>query len=187
MAASDKVPPPPVEHAIDLPQAPAAALRALGTAAEEWGADFAPAAAGSAGAAGSAEGTGGAGGELRLPVVAGLRRGLLSGPVAVEPAGGGSRLVFRPVTQDYYVETSAVMLLSMAGAGALLAVAWPLFPPLLPVAPLGGVLAVGGWFLVLSRRRDLGPEEFLASVASHAGAEPGAPGSGAASTAAKRE
>ena len=180
MAASDKVLPPPAEHAIELPQAPAAALRALGTAAEEWGADFAPAAAG---AAGSAEGTGGAGGELRLPVVAGLRRGLLSGPVAVEPVGGGSRLVFRPMTQDYYVETSAVMLLSMAGAGALLAVAWPLFPPLLPVAPLGGVLAVGGWFLVLSRRRDLGPEEFLASVASHAGAETGAPGSGAASTA----
>jgi hypothetical protein len=190
VAASDKVPPPAVEHAIDLPQAPAAALRALGTAAEEWGADFAPAAAGGAGGDGSAEGTGGdgsAGGELRLPVVAGLRRGLLSGPVAVEPAGGGSRLVFRPVAQDYYVETSAVMLLSMAGAGALLAVAWPLFPPLLPVAPLGGVLAVGGWFLVLSRRRGLGPEEFLASVASHAGAEPGAPGSGAAADAAAAE
>ena len=178
MAASDKVPPPPAEHAIDLPQAPAAALRALGTAADEWGADFAPAAAG---AAGSAEG---AGGELRLPVVAGLRRGLLSGPVAVEPAGGGSRLVFRPVAQDYYLETSAVMLLSMAGAGALLAVAWPLYPPLLPVAPLGGVLAVGGWFLVLSRRRGLGPEEFLASVANHASAGAGAPGSGDASTSA---
>jgi hypothetical protein len=174
VAASDKVPPPPAEHAIELPQAPAAALRALGTAAEEWGADFAPAAVGAAGSAA---------GELRLPVVAGLCRGLLSGPVAVEPAGGGSRLVFRPVAQDYYVETSAVMLLSLAGAGALLAVAWPLFPPLLPVAPLGGVLAVGGWFLVLSRRRGLGPEEFLASVARHADGEPGAPGSAAASAA----
>ncbi|HXO26281.1 MAG TPA: hypothetical protein VOA80_02985 [Thermoanaerobaculia bacterium] len=167
-----QVPPSPVEHAIDLPHAPAAALRALGAAAEEWGADFAPAV------------TGGPGGELRLPVVAGLRRGLLSGPVAVKPAGRGSRLVFRPVAQDYYLETTAIALLSIAAAGALLTVAWPLFPRLLPVAPLGAVLAVGGWFLVLSRLRGQGPEEFLASVAGHAGAETGAPGSGEASAAA---
>jgi hypothetical protein len=152
----------PVEHAIDLPQAPAEALRALGAAAEEWGAEFAPAVT---------AGPGSAGGELRLPVVAGLRRGLLSGPVAVAPAGSGSRLVFRPVAQDYYLETSAVALLSMAAAGALLTVAWPLFPRLLPVAPLGLLLAVGGWFLVLSRLRGRGPEEFMASVAGHAGTE----------------
>jgi hypothetical protein len=158
-----QVPPSPVEHAIDLPHTPAAALRALGAAAEEWGADFAPAA------------TGGPGGELRLPVVAGLRRGLLSGPVAVTPAGRGSRVVFRPVAQDYYLETAAIALLSMAAAGALLTVAWPLFPQLLPVAPLGVLLAVGGWFLVLQRLRGQGPEEFLASVAGHAGTEIGAP------------
>ena len=53
--------------------------------------------------------------------------------------------------------------------------AWPLFPQLLPVAPLGAVLAVGGWFLVLPRLRGHGPEEFLASVAGHAGAETGTP------------
>jgi hypothetical protein len=172
-----QVPPSPVEHAVDLPHAPAAALRALGAAAEEWGADFAPTVMG---------GAGGPGGELRLPVVAGLRRGLLSGPVAVTaaPAGRGSRLVFRPVAQDYYLETTAIALLSMAAAGALLTVAWPLFPQLLPVAPLGAVLAVGGWFLVLSRLRGQGPEEFLASVAGHAGAATGAPGSEEASAAA---
>jgi hypothetical protein len=165
--------PSPVEHAIDLPHAPAAALRALGAAAAEWGADFAPDAAAATGGPGSS------GGELRLPVVAGLRRGLLSGPVAVTPApaGRGSRLVFRPVAQDYYLETTAIALLSVAAAGALLTVAWPLFPQLLPVAPLGAVLAVGGWFLVLSRLRGQGPEEFLASVAAHAGAETAAPGS----------
>ena len=160
-----QVSPPPVEHVIDLPHAPAAALRALGAAAEEWGADFAPHSSAATGGPGSG------GGELRLPVVAGLRRGLLSGPVAVTPAGRGSRLVFRPVAQDYYLETLAVALLAMAAAGALLTVAWPLFPQLLPVAPLGAVLAVGGWFLVLSRLRGQGPEEFLASVAGHAGAE----------------
>ena len=160
----------PVEHAIDLPHPPATALRALGAAAEEWGADFAPHSSAAAGGPGSG------GGELRLPVVAGLRRGLLSGPVAVAPAGGGSRLVFTPVTQDYYLETSAVALLSIAAAGALLTVAWPLFPQLLPVAPLGAVLAVGGWFVVLPRLRGHGPQEFLASVAGHARAGTGAPG-----------
>jgi hypothetical protein len=159
VAARDKVSPSPAEHAIELPHAPAEALRALGAAAEEWGADFAPAAAG------------GPGGELRLPVVAGLRRGLLSGPVAVAPAGHGSRVVFRPAAQDYYLETSAVAMQLLAAAGALLSVSWPLFPRLLPVAPLGVVLAVGGWFLVLSRLRGKGPEEFLASVARHAGAD----------------
>jgi hypothetical protein len=175
-----QVPPSPVEHAIDLPQAPAAALRALGIASEEWGAEFAPH------SSAATRGPGNGGGELRLPVVAGLRRGLLSGPVAVTPApaGRGSRLVFRPVAQDYYLETTAIALLSMAAAGALLTVAWPLFPQLLPVAPLGAVLAVGGWFLVLSRLRGHGPEEFLASVAGHAGAETGAPGSGETSAAA---
>jgi hypothetical protein len=160
------------EHAIDLPDAPAAALRAVGAAAEEWGAEFEPRGGGAGAAAG-----GGEGGHLSLPVVAGLRRGLLSGPLAVEPAGEGSRVVFRPVAQDYYLETSAIFVLVMAGAGAVLTVVWPLFPRLLPVAALGAVLALSGWFLVISRLRGKGPAEFLASVAAHLGAG-GAGGSG---------
>jgi hypothetical protein len=141
----------PAEHAIDLPHTPAEAWRALGAAAEDWGADLERRAAG---------------GELRLPVVAGLRRGLLSGPVAVEAAGTGSRVVFRPAAQDYWLETSAVAVLVMAGAGALLTVAWPLFPKLLPGAPFGAVLALSGWFLVVSRLRGKGPADFLRSVAA---------------------
>ncbi|HYL06841.1 MAG TPA: hypothetical protein VE075_12420, partial [Thermoanaerobaculia bacterium] len=93
----------PGEHAVVVPHAPRAALRAVGSAASEWGAEFEP---------------GGEGGQLHLPVVAGLRRGLLSGPVVVEAAGEGSRVAFRPATQDYYLETSVIGLLVMAGAGA---------------------------------------------------------------------
>jgi hypothetical protein len=145
----------PGEHAVVLPQAPAAASRAVASAASEWGAELEPAA--------GPEG----GGQLHLPVVAGLRRGLLSGPLTVEAAGQGSRVVFRPATADYYLETSVVALLVVAAAGALLTVAWPLFPQLLPGAPLGGVLAVGGWMLLAPRLRGRGPEEFLASVADH--------------------
>jgi hypothetical protein len=150
----------PGEHAVVLPHAPPAALRAVGSAASEWGAEFEPA---------------GEGGQLHLPVAAGLRRGLLSGPVAVEAAGQGSRVVFRPVTEDYYLETSAIALLVVACAGALLTVAWPLFPQLLPGAPLGVVLAVAGWMLLAPRLRGKGPEEFLASVAGHSGAETSTP------------
>jgi len=156
LAPSDiKVTSSPDEHSVVVPQAPAAALRAVGTAAAEWGAEFEP---------------GGEGGKLHLPVVAGLRRGLLSGPVAVEPAGAGSRVVFRPATRDYYLETSVIALLAVAGAGAVLTVIWPLFPQLLPGAPLGAVLAVAGWLLVAPRLRGKGPEEFLARVAGHAAA-----------------
>jgi hypothetical protein len=150
----------PGEHSVVLPQAPAAALRAVGAAASDWGAEFEP---------------GGEGGQLHLPVVAGLRRGLLSGPVAVEAAGQGSRVVFRPATQDYYLETSVIALLVVAAAGALLTVVWPLFPQLLPGAPLGVVLAIGGWMLLAPRLRGKGPEEFLASVAAHSGVETDAP------------
>jgi hypothetical protein len=143
----------PGEHAVVLRQAPPAALLAVGSAAAEWGAEFQP---------------GGEGGQLHLPVVAGLRRGLLSGPMVVAAAGEGSRVAFRPVTQDYYLETTVIALLVVAGAGAVLTVIWPLFPELLPGAPLGAVLAVAGWLLVAPRLRGKGPEEFLASVAAHA-------------------
>jgi hypothetical protein len=144
---------PAPDHAVELPYPPDEALRAVAAAAGDWGAELAP---------------GNAGGHalhtvrLSLPVVAGLRRGVLSGPLAIEAAGGGSRVVFRPETQDYYLETSAIGVLVMAGAGALLTVAWPLFPR--PVAPFGAVLALCGWFLVLTRLRAKGPAEFLRSV-----------------------
>jgi hypothetical protein len=146
-------------HAIELPLPPAATLRALGSAAEEWGAAFEPHIGG---------------GQLRLPVVAGLRRGLLSGTVSVEARGEGSRVVFSPELEDYRLQVSAVVVLLLAGAGALATVAWPLFPKLLPIAPFGAVLALCGWFLVISRLRGRGPAEFLAGIASRAEAGAGA-------------
>lgn len=166
MAAADKVASSPVEHAIDLPCAAPAAQRALAAAAEEWGAEL---------VAGDAGAWTGQDRVLHLPVMAGLRTGLLSGPVTVTAAGGGARVTFRPVTQDYYLETLAVAVMAVAGAGALLAAAWPLFPQLLPAAPLGVVLAISGWFLVLARKQARGPGEFLASVARHAATDDAGP------------
>jgi uncharacterized membrane protein HdeD (DUF308 family) len=90
----------------------------------------------------------------------------------VEPGpGGGCRLRFTPEESDYYVHTPAVTVLLISALGGLLALAWPLYPRLLPVAPFGAVLALCGWFLVVSRLRNSGPEEFLGAVAALA-AEP---------------
>lgn len=140
-----------VEHAIDLDLPPTGALSALRRTAEDWGAELQ---------------VNGTGGRLHLPVLAGLRRGLMSGPVEIRPAEGGSRLTFRPETTVYYVQTQAVMVLLLAVAGGLLTMLWPFFPKLLEIAPFGAVVALAGWFLVISRLRTSGPDEFLEAVAA---------------------
>jgi hypothetical protein len=147
-----------VEHAIDLDLPPAEALLALRRAAEEWGAEL------------QERGTGG---QLHLPILAGLRRGLMSGPVEIRPAETGSRVTFRPETSVYYVQTQAVAVLLLAVVGGLLTVLWPFFPKLLEVAPFGAVIALGGWFLVISRLRTSGPDEFLEAVEAVAAQEEG--------------
>jgi hypothetical protein len=138
-------------HAIDLPMPPGTALAAIRQAAEDWGAEL------------TLEGSGG---RLRLPVIAGLRRGLLTGPVAVEPAAEGARVTFHAEEEIWYVHTQAVVILLLAVFGAVFTVLWPFFPNLLAVAPFGAILALGGWFLVVSRLRTSGPQEFLEAVAA---------------------
>ena len=145
------------EHTLNLEQRPDAALAALRRAADDWGAEL------------RKEETGL---WLYLPVIHGLRRGLIAGPVAVEPTEGGSRVVFRPEESDLAVQAAAVMVLLLAMGGGALTVLWPFFPKLLPVAPFGAILALGGWFLVLSRLRSSGPEEFLGTVGVEAEAGP---------------
>jgi len=53
-----------------------------------------------------------------------------------------------------------------ASFGELLTLAWPFFPSLMTVAPFGAILALGGWFMVVSRLRTSGPDEFLDAVAA---------------------
>jgi hypothetical protein len=147
------------EHEIDLGEPPDLVMAAVARAAEAWGAELErqeqeP------------------GGRLHLPFVAGLRRGLVSGPLSVEPIPEGSRVTFRAEESAHYVHSSSVFVLLIAAVGALLTVIWPFYPKLLPVAPFGALLALGGWFLVVSRLRSSGPEEFLAAVAAEAGGAP---------------
>jgi hypothetical protein len=147
------------EHEIELDLPPEKALSVVGRTAEDWGAEFQ---------------RDGLGGTLHLPVVAGIRRGLVTGPVEIRPAGAGSRVTFRPEQSIYYVQTAAVVILLLSGFGAVLTFLWPFFPKLLAVAPFGAVLALGGWFLVVSRLRSSGPEDFLAAVAANRETRPDA-------------
>jgi len=144
-------------HEIDLGEPPDLVMAAVARAADAWGAELEQQEMG---------------GRLHLPFVAGLRRGLVSGPLSVEPAPGGSRVVFRTEESAHYVHTSSVVILLIAAVGGVLTVLWPFYPKLLPVAPFGAILALGGWFLVVSRLRTSGPDEFLAAVAAEAGGAP---------------
>jgi hypothetical protein len=147
------------EHAIELAREPRAALAAAARAASDWGAELAP---------------GEAGGRLRMPVTAGLRRGWMEGPLVADPLpgeSGGSRLSFRVEKSEYHLQLPAVTFLLLGAAGGLVLLLWPLYPRLLRLAPLGVVLALASWFLVLSRLRVSGPREFLETVAAIAGEE----------------
>jgi len=128
------------------------ALDAVSETAEAWGAAW---------------DRDGRGGTLLLPVTAGIRRGWVRGRLAAGPAGTGraTRLALAVEESDYHLHTAAVVILLLSAAGALLTVVWPFVPELLPIAPLGAILALGGWFLVVSRLQNAGPEDFLEAVA----------------------
>jgi len=138
------------EHVIELPDPPEAALSAVARAAEMWGGELERQ---------------GSGGRLHLPVLAGLRRGFVTGPLLVEPTADGSRVVFHPEDHHVYVHVPSLVILLISVAGAILTVLWPFYPGLLPLAPFGVLLALGGWFLVLTRLRTSGPDEFLEMAA----------------------
>ena len=126
-------------------------LAAVAAAAEDWGAEWAP-------------GTGGAG-QLYLPVVAGLRRGVLSGQLAARSSGdGGTRLTLTAETTHWRVHRSAAAVLVLGALGALPVILWPLSPDYLALAPVGLVLMFLAWFMVVSRLRTAGAVEFLEAV-----------------------
>ena len=136
----------PQEHLIRLEAPPTRALAALGDAAEVWGAGW-------QGAIG--------GGRLALPVLSGLRRGVLAGRVSVQSAGSGSQVRFEVEESTHQVNRPAAFILIMGALGGLCIVLWPFFPALLAIAPVAVVLAFVAWLLVASRLRNSGPEDFF--------------------------
>jgi hypothetical protein len=148
----------PGEHVLELDEKPRDALRLLAEAAEDWGGAWQPRLGG---------------GRLRLPVMAGLRRGWVAGEVTVEEGGdgSGSRLRLRVEESAYRVDRASVAVLVLAAGGALVMVLLPLFPQLIRLVPVGIVLAVGAWLFIVARLRNSGPEEFFQDLAERSAAE----------------
>ncbi len=139
------------ESAVEVPGSAGAAAAAVARAADLWGAEIEP--------------RGPARFHLRFAVAAGLRRGWMTGEIRIEPAGPErARVAFSPESAEYHLQTAAVGLLVLGALGAVATLLFPFFPALLPLAPIGIVLPLAAWFLVLSRLHTSGPEELLASV-----------------------
>lgn len=107
----------------------------------------------------------GNGGWLEVPVLAGLKRGILAGEVRIESAARGSRVVFEVEKSRYRMQWTAVAILALGAAGGIATTLWPYYPPLLGIAPLAVVVAIGAWILVVSRLRTSSADEFLELVA----------------------
>ena len=147
-------------HRADYPGPPAAALAALASVAEDWGAEWRPE---------------GEGGELVLPVVAGLRRGVETGRITVTGAGAASRISYDVTGSELRVQRPAVVILTVALVAAVLGMLWPFFPALISVAPWAAAIVLSAWLLVVARLRSAGAEEFLRAVTHEGEAGAGNP------------
>jgi hypothetical protein len=134
----------------DLTLPPAEVLAAIGRAADLWGADWH---------------SGTAGGQLVLPVARGLRRGVSVVGVQLESSTVGSHLLLRVERTETHLNRPAVAVLSLGALGGLITVLWPFFPNLMRLAPLGAVLALVAWLLVVSRLRSSDAEAFVELIA----------------------
>lgn len=136
-------------HQATVALAPEEAAAALARAATEWGAEW----------EGDARG-----GRLVLPVVFGLRRGVLVGSVGIERDGASSRLTWELAESHLELQRGAVGVLALAALVLVPALAWPFHPPLFALLPFAAVIGLLAYWLVLSRLRTAGPEEFFATV-----------------------
>lgn len=133
-----------LEHEFGVP--PDRALAAVKEAADLWGAFWQP---------------DGHGGQLALPVVQGLRRGVWDVRIRAQSIPSGTSLQLAVMSSRVHLHRSAVAVLLLGAFGGVTVVLWPVFPSLLPLAPAGAVLALVAWLLVVSRLRSKGTEDFL--------------------------
>ncbi|MDX1644218.1 MAG: hypothetical protein R3244_07670 [Thermoanaerobaculia bacterium] len=110
-------------------------------------------------------------GRLLVPVRAGIRAGVVEVDWSAEPLAEGTRLRLEVIEEVFRTSTAAVSILAIGAAGGIMTVVWPLHPDLLGLAPLGALLALLAWLLVVSRLRSYGPEDFLSTVADLASEE----------------
>jgi hypothetical protein len=143
-------------HELRVPLTLAELPDAVARAAEAWGAEW------------SADATSRDGGRLTLPVVFGLRRGVLVGRVDFTPDGEGAHLAWRLEESHLELQRASVAVLAFSVLALLPALAWPFRPQLLALLPFAAVMGLLAWWLVISRLESSGPEEFFATVARSA-------------------
>ncbi len=112
-------------------------------------------------------------GRLLVPVRAGIRAGVVEVAWSAETVTEGTRLQLEVIEEVFRTSTAAVSILAIGAAGGIMTIIWPLHPDLLGLAPLGALLALLAWLLVVSRLRSYGPEDFLSTVADLASEEEG--------------
>lgn len=106
------------------------------------------------------------GGRLHMPALAGIRSGSILLTVEAKRCASGTDLLLRVEDSAYRINRGAALFLVVGALGGISAVFWPLFPErLLPFVPLGLVMAIGSWLLIVSRLRSAGPQDFLDTVA----------------------
>jgi hypothetical protein len=138
-------------HELDLDRPLAEVADAVADLAEAWGAEWAPERGG---------------GRLRLPVVHGLRRGVEAGAVTLTRLGEArTRLAWSRESSALAVERASVAVLSFAAVPLVVTIVWPFWPALFPLVPFAAVTGLVAWWLVISRLRPRGPEEFFAELA----------------------
>ena len=108
---------------------------------------------------------------IRLPVQAGLRNGVAAGTLRVREETGGVRVELELEPVAWRVHAPAVALLAAAAVAGIAVVLWPWFPALGAFVPLGLLVGLGAWFLVVSRLQNRGPEELLVTIEGGMGAE----------------
>ena len=86
---------------------------------------------------------------INLPVLAGLRMGKLRIELEINP--DGSSIDWRVTDSIYRFHRQGLVAVAFGAVGGTVAMLWPFFPGLLPLAALGLVLAVVAWMMVGSR------------------------------------
>jgi len=106
------------------------------------------------------------GGELVLPVVYGLRHGVERGRLRLERVSADrTRVAWKLEESHLEVRRPAVAVLAFAAVPLLGTLGWPFWPQLLPLVPFAAIAGLLAWWLVVSRLKSSGPEEFLAALA----------------------
>ena len=84
----------------------------------------------------------------------------------------GCRVTLEITAAAYRLNWTAVMILAFGAAAALLLLLWPLYPPLIQVAPFAALMAFSSWFLVAARLRTSGPQDYLDDLATDLAVDP---------------